>query len=343
MPIDLIDTIKPKNGGSFPMVEAEDVVVGKGTADEKRLPEALAEAGKVAAVDTTMPASPTDDHVPSTQLLKEELAKKLSLAGGTVEGILRLKNPKVAADDDTRHDIALVPNANGQGLQVQFPSGKTAMVREQTGTLATVAEVNAGLAKKQNKLTAGENVTLTEQSDGTVKIDAAGGGAEVPIDTTMPASPADDHVPSTQLLKETADNVVKNGFLSYNLSNFAVSFGYNNYGSGKDLGWADSTTDVGCIELFIGMDQATSSYRIIPTKEYVDERVAISTDGCKSVKIPVAAGGQNTKYIEFNSENYGSDDVVIDCNGPSGWHATLPTKSYVDGLVGDIKTALAAI
>ena len=88
MPIDLIDTIKPKNGGSFPMVEAEDVVVGKGTADEKRLPEALAEAGKVAAVDTTMPSAPADDHVPSTQLLKEQLDGKLSLTGGTLTGTL---------------------------------------------------------------------------------------------------------------------------------------------------------------------------------------------------------------------------------------------------------------
>ena len=88
MPIDLIDTIKPKNGGSFPMVEAEDVVVGKGTADEKRLPEALAEARKVAAVDTSMPGTPADDHVPSTQLLKEQLDGKLSLTGGTLTGAL---------------------------------------------------------------------------------------------------------------------------------------------------------------------------------------------------------------------------------------------------------------
>ena len=91
MPIDLIDTIKPKNGGSFPMVEAEDVVVGKGTADEKRLPEALAEAGKVAAVDTTMPSAPADDHVPSTQLLKELLAGYLALTGGTVTGSVRFE------------------------------------------------------------------------------------------------------------------------------------------------------------------------------------------------------------------------------------------------------------
>ena len=90
MPIDLIDTIKPKNGGSFPMVEAEDVVVGKGTADEKRLPEALAEAGKVAAVDTAMPGTPADDHVPSTQLLKELLAGYLALTGGTVTGAMRI-------------------------------------------------------------------------------------------------------------------------------------------------------------------------------------------------------------------------------------------------------------
>lgn len=60
MPIDLIDTIKPKNNGTFPMVEAEDVVVGKGTANEKRLPEALAEAGKVAAVDTVLSTTSTN-------------------------------------------------------------------------------------------------------------------------------------------------------------------------------------------------------------------------------------------------------------------------------------------
>lgn len=64
MAIDLIDTIKPKNNGTFPMVEAEDVVVGKGTAEEKRLPEAL--EGK---------------------LTEEEAdARYLKQAGGTVTG-----------------------------------------------------------------------------------------------------------------------------------------------------------------------------------------------------------------------------------------------------------------
>ena len=92
--------------------------------------------------------------------------------GGTVGGVLRMKNPKIATDDDTAHDIALVPNGGGQGLQVQFPGGSTAMIRMKTGTLATTEEVKDGLAAKQDKLVAGENVTLTAQADGTVKIDA---------------------------------------------------------------------------------------------------------------------------------------------------------------------------
>lgn len=118
MPIDLIDTIKPKNGGTFPMVEAEDVVVGKGTADEKRLPEALAEAGKVAAVDTAMPEAPADDHVPSTQLLLEELAKKLSLTGGTLTGALTV-NASITASSfnipkgSATHDGGIISIPNG--------------------------------------------------------------------------------------------------------------------------------------------------------------------------------------------------------------------------------------
>lgn len=121
MPIDLIDTIKPKNNGTFPMVEAEDVVVGKGTADEKRLPEALAEAGKVAAVDTAMPEAPADDHVPSTQLLAEELAKKLSLTGGTLTGSLTLPTMKVdyitlnANGSSMSGQIVNIPNSSKRG------------------------------------------------------------------------------------------------------------------------------------------------------------------------------------------------------------------------------------
>ncbi len=59
-------------------------------------------------------------------------------------GILRMANPRVSASpDDATKDISLVPNANGAGLQVQFPGGATAMIRAKTGTLATTAEVDA--------------------------------------------------------------------------------------------------------------------------------------------------------------------------------------------------------
>lgn len=42
---------------------------------------------------------------------------------------------------------------------------------------------------KQTKLTAGSNITLTDLSDGTVRIDASGGGGtgDIPIATTTTA------------------------------------------------------------------------------------------------------------------------------------------------------------
>lgn len=43
MAVELIDTLKPKNGGSFPLVEAVDVALPDG----KRLDKGLEEAGKL--------------------------------------------------------------------------------------------------------------------------------------------------------------------------------------------------------------------------------------------------------------------------------------------------------
>ena len=92
-------------------------------------------------------------------------------------GIMRMCNPRIAANaDDASKDIALVPNANGQGLQVQFPGGATAMIRMKTGTLATVKEVNDGLAAKQDKLVAGIGISIAE--DGKTISATGGGGGE---------------------------------------------------------------------------------------------------------------------------------------------------------------------
>lgn len=61
---------------------------------------------------------------------------------------------------------------------------KTALDKKVNSTTLT-----AELAKKQNKLTAGTNVILTDLSDGTVRIDATGGGGtgDIPIATTTTA------------------------------------------------------------------------------------------------------------------------------------------------------------
>ena len=228
----------------------------------------------------------------------------LQLAGGTVTGILRMKNPKVAADDDTSHDIAIVPNANGQGLQVQFPGGSTAMIRMKTGALATTAEMKDGDAStlasakayadgkvagayrykgtvaSKEALPASGNVegdvwnvsadgmnyawTGTEWDALGASVDLSayytkaevdgkiedieltpgpqgpqgpkgdkgdpGDDATVAIDTTMPSAPADDHVPSTQLLKEQLAGKLSltggtlTGTLTVNASVTATSF-----------------------------------------------------------------------------------------------------------------------
>ena len=88
-----------------------------------------------------------------------------------------------------------------------FISDKTTGVNT-TDILPTKPYVDNALAKKQDKLAAGDNVTLTPQADGTVKIEATGGGSTVSVDTTIPEAPADDHVPSTKLVKTELDKKV---------------------------------------------------------------------------------------------------------------------------------------
>lgn len=163
MPIDLIDTIKPKNNGTFPMVEAEDVVVGKGTADEKRLPEALAEAGKVAAVDTSMPGTPADDHVPSTQLLKEELDGKLSLTGGTLTGTLTVNAAASATSfkipqGEANHCGEVVSIKNGPTM-----AGAVGIVYERIG-----ANPSGNTRKRFMGVSGGDNDTRLYIGDGDI-------------------------------------------------------------------------------------------------------------------------------------------------------------------------------
>ena len=73
-------------------------------------------------------------------------------------------------------------NLDELGNEVNDLSGRV------TTNEADISTMKTSLSMKQTKLTAGANITLTDLSDGTVKIDAAGGGTgDVPIATTTTA------------------------------------------------------------------------------------------------------------------------------------------------------------
>ena len=106
-----------------------------------------ADAGTAKRTDFAPRIRDTYYTLPTTETVAMALdsleERKLDKSGGTVTGILRMKNPKVAADDDPAHDIAVVPNAGGQGLQVQFPGGDTVILPVKRGTVATTADVDS--------------------------------------------------------------------------------------------------------------------------------------------------------------------------------------------------------
>ena len=73
-------------------------------------------------------------------------------------------------------------------LTTQEQNDVIALDKRITANEADISTMKTSLSMKQTKLTAGENITLTDLSDGTVRIDAAGGGTgDVPIATTTTA------------------------------------------------------------------------------------------------------------------------------------------------------------
>lgn len=82
---------------------------------------------------------------------------------------------------------SLTGNVNSLTGEVNSLTGE---VTDLTGRVtANEADISAMKTGKQNKLTAGTNVTLTDLTDGTVRIDATGGGGtgDIPIATTTTA------------------------------------------------------------------------------------------------------------------------------------------------------------
>lgn len=106
-----------------------------------------------------------------------------------------------------------VPSAAAVKGAVNAVAASVASLAENTAKLATevdglgkevqevsdtVDSLSEEVANKQNKLKAGDNITI--DPDGTISATGGGGGGSVTIDKTMPATPSDSHVPSTKLL-----------------------------------------------------------------------------------------------------------------------------------------------
>ena len=324
--------------------------------------------------------------------------------GGTVGGVLRMKNPKVAADDDTDHDIAVVPNAAGAGLQLQFPGGNTAMVRAKSGTLATVAEVNAAAAAEAEaraqaiadiELTPGPQGPQGPKGDKGDKGDPGQDGqdgapgaqgpqgpqgevgpqgpqgpkgdkgdpgdtgpqgpqgpqgetgpqgpkgdkgdpgedASVLIDTSMPDAPADDHAPSTKLVKDYLLN--GKGLINYI---YAGQGGFSFMGgesSGSPGAQFDIAPPIG-EEKFFQMGDASSEAGLIPvpTKAYVDDalaqNVSLSITGGKPNGILTSNDGMQELQFVINESD---DTLSLSINNWKSYGSktiTLASKAYVD-------------
>lgn len=111
-------------------------------ADSKAYAYKAAKSAEAAADSETAAANSAAEAEETAQSFAAELEKVVTTDGGkTIGGVIRIKNLKIAVDDDPSHDIFLVPNAGGSGLQLQFPGGPTAFVRKKTGVLATTSEV----------------------------------------------------------------------------------------------------------------------------------------------------------------------------------------------------------
>lgn len=344
MAIDLIDTIKPKNNGTFPMVEAEDVVVGKGTAEEKRLPEAL--EGK---------------------LTEEEAdARYLKLAGGTVRGAVtfggNIKSYRLDAGNAPVVDISVIRRKDipdwvlpGDGLTASADDTDKVTLAVKPATSTTIGGVKVG-----------EGLTVAE--DGTLSATGTG----VAIDTSMPASPADDHVPSTKLM----DSKWPNG----DMNSITLMRSLDGNVKVELVNPATSASDY----FYFDTNYFNNSNRsVLPKKSYVDAALAAKQDKLVAGEgITIAADGKtisatgggeiliqespdllylkdvdnNTFELDFVGTG-DTDHVNLSkvCYGRTV-ERTLPTKtyvdtalaekaskSYVDGLIGDIGAALAAI
>lgn len=86
MPIEIIDKIKPKNNGSFPLMDAADVQMPDG----KRLTEELAEKPKPVAIDLSFIGPDSENNGMIIETYEDGTAKETKLTydeGGNITEI----------------------------------------------------------------------------------------------------------------------------------------------------------------------------------------------------------------------------------------------------------------
>lgn len=265
-----------------------------------------------------------------------ELAKYLTTAGGTVDGILRLKNPKVAADDNPEHDIALVPNANGQGLQVQFPDGSTAMIRMKTGTLATTQEVNEALAEKVGIFT----FDCTGEKDAHCLL-GIGYGTEESPEQGLGIQFRED---SVQLYINGYNDAGATQHVPYKADvDEALAKKQDKLAAGKNVTLTpqeDGTVKIDA-EGGVTVDDALSNTSENPVQNKA-VKAALDTKGtmeATSSSIRLSGAGATVAFTIDDAEN----TIELYCKAGGERRIAIAPKEYVDGLVGDISAALAAI
>lgn len=114
---------------------------------------------------------------------------KVNIADLCSDDIQTTENKKYLTELDVDNQTIQVVNGKLHANLDELGNEVTDLSGRVTGCESDILTMKTSIGMKQTKLTAGANITLTDLSNGTVRIDAAGGGGtgDIPIATTTTA------------------------------------------------------------------------------------------------------------------------------------------------------------